>query len=101
MVLRSNPENRNGLYFSLFIKDRIRSLPEGTKAIVEVLQPNSPDTQIYEYSIPVNTSKSKELMLGITGANWPNEDDHPLAWRVRLVNAEGEELASDKSYLWR
>lgn len=101
VVLRSNPENRNGLYFSLFIKDRIRSLPEGSKAIVEVLQPNSPDTQIYEYSIPVNTSKSKELMLGITGANWPNEDDHPLAWRVRLVNAEGEELASDKSYLWR
>ena len=101
IVLRSIPENRDGLYFSLYIKNKIRSLPSGTKAVVELLQPNSPDIQTYEFLVPEVSSKSKELMLGITGDNWPNEDDHPLAWRVRLIDAEGKEIASDHSYLWR
>jgi len=101
IVLRSIPENRNGLYFSVYIKSKIRSLPSGTKAVVEVLQPNSPDTQTYEFMLPEVSSKSKELMLGVTGDNWPNEDDHPLAWRVQLIDAEGKLIASDHSYLWR
>jgi hypothetical protein len=101
IVLRSIPDQRDGLYFSLSIPKGIQSLPADNKAIIEILQPNTPDAQVYEYSIPSFSSKCNELMLGITGAHWPNEEDHPLAWRVRLLDSEGKVIASDQSYLWR
>jgi len=40
------------------------------------------------------------LYLGLTGADWPGEDVHPLAWRIELLDTGGNLLAEWKSFLW-
>ena len=101
VIVRSTPENRQGMYFSVMIKDGVNSLPADTKAVVEVLHALSPETQTYTFPIPNSSKHHKELLIGITGENWPATKHKPMAWRIRLMNAEGEVLSADKSYLWR
>jgi hypothetical protein len=101
VIVRSTPENRQGMYFSVMIKDGVNSLPAGSKAVIEVLHALSPETQTYTFPVPNSPKNHQELLMGITGDNWPAAKYKPMAWRIRLMNAEGEVLSSDKSYLWR
>jgi len=101
VIVRSIPGNRQGMYFSVMIQEGVNSLPAGSKAVVEVLHALSPETQTYTFPIPNSPKNHRELLLGITGDNWPAAKYKPMAWRVRIMNAAGEDLSTDKSYLWR
>lgn len=101
ILLRSTPEQRAGLYFNVRVKGGVRTLPEGAKAVLEVLHPDFPDAREHTFKIPATDKDYRELMLGLTGESWTSNDDKPLAWRVQILDAAGEVVGSNKSYLWR
>ena len=101
ILLRSVPEQRAGLYFSVRLKGGIQALPEGSKAVVEAMHPESVDPRKHTFDLPAQGKNYKELMLGLTGENWPSAKDKPMAWRIQVLDAMGEVLGTSKSYLWR
>ena len=38
--------------------------------------------------------------IGLTGDDWPDENETPSAWRFTIKNSRGEILTQKKSYLW-
>jgi hypothetical protein len=39
-------------------------------------------------------------LAGLTGADWPQPEARPVAWRLRVLNGAGQELAAEQSFLW-
>lgn len=101
ILLRSTPGEREGLYFSIRVKGGVQTLPEGAKALLEVLHPDSPDARTHTFDVPSTVKNYRELMLGLTGESWTSDEDKPLAWRVQILDADGKVVGSNKSYLWR
>lgn len=100
MILRTNPEERDGYYFTLIIDKKVRDLPKGTVVIGEFFTPQSVEAQIHEFTLPNKRPKTKEIFLGLTGEDWPQVGGVPGAWRFTIKNASGVTLGTKQSYLW-
>lgn len=100
IILRSDPESRDGYYFTLILNQKARDLPRGTVIIGEFHTPFSTELQTYEFRIPNKLPKTKEVFVGLTGKDWPDSDRVPSAWRFTINDANGERLAQKQSYLW-
>ena len=97
-VLRSQPDSRDGFYF--LVRARTDDAFYGeTKFVLEVITPDSARPKVYEFSTAI-TKRSQVFNLGLTGSDWKGEDIHPVAWRLRLLNTAGDELATQQSFLW-
>lgn len=97
LVLRTQPENRNGYYFLTRI-EKADAIP-GATARVQLIFAGSPLAKTYEFPVAIPEGKSV-LNLGITGSDWPGAGVKPLAWRVTLLRPDGSELLSEHSFLW-
>lgn len=97
-VVRTQPQSRTGLYFSLAV--RVGELPVGSKVRVDVIRVASPEPQEHQLDLPERPGKARELVVGLTGGDWSASDERPVAWRVQLLDAAGGLIASEKSFLW-
>ena len=52
--------------------------------------------------IPIDNPKifGKEVFIGLTGNDWPDQSVQLLAWRLCLLNTEGSIIAKKQSFLW-
>lgn len=100
VLLRTDPTVRDGFYFTLVLDQKVRKLPRGSTITGEVYTPASKDLQTYEFSLPSKLPKTKEIFIGLTGADWPQVGGVPSAWRFSIKDANGAVLATTKSYLW-
>jgi len=100
IILRSDPETRDGYYFTLVLNQKARDLPRGTVIVGEFHTPFSADLQTYEFRIPNKLPKTQEVFIGLTGKDWPDQKSVPAAWRFTINDANGERLAQKQSYLW-
>lgn len=97
-VLRSQPNNRAGFYF--LVRTRTDDAFYGeAKLVLEVIPPDSARPKVYEFPTAI-TKRSQLFNVGLTGSDWAGEGTHPVAWRLRLLNAAGDELATQQSFLW-
>ncbi len=100
LVLRTQPTERAGRYFVVFLERRLETFPVGTVALLEVLSDDDLEPAIHAFPIDVHTKpRSRQLFLGLTGTDWPSEEQEALAWRVRLLDGENV-LGEWKSFLW-
>jgi hypothetical protein len=93
----SDPENPAGQYFILQLSGDLPKVP--TKFLIEVLRS---DRKIVE-SVRLDGGIALEsdwIYLGLTGINWPDDTVQPVAWRVSIIDANDQLLASWKSFLW-
>ncbi len=97
-VLRSQPDNRDGFYFLVRARSGDAFYGEA-KFVLEVITPDSARPKVYEFPTAI-TKRSQAFNVGLTGSDWAGEETHPVAWRLRLLNADGDELASQQSFLW-
>lgn len=102
LILRTQPENRDGLYFQARLSRPASALPAGTSIEVTFLSPDSQTPVRYRFTIPTDgTDTDKEqLWLGFTGEDAPKDEKPPVAWQIRALGANGEVLAGYDSFLW-
>ena len=96
-VLRTKPEARNGYYFTL----RTKSAKPIEIAWLELqyISPTSPEARTESFAISLPKG-SHLTQFGLTGSDWPNANARPVAWKLRVLGADGAELATQQSYLW-
>jgi hypothetical protein len=100
LILRSDKEARTGYYFTLVFDEKVRRLPAGTQIIGEFHTAKSLDAQAHTFTVPSKRPKTKEIMVGLTGKDWPEGSVTPAAWRFTIKDANGKVLATEQSYLW-
>ena len=100
VILRSDPGVREGFYFTLVLDEKVRDLPRGSVITGEFYTPVSPDPQIHDFVLPNKLPKTREIFVGLTGADWPDSGGVAGAWRFTIKDANGATLARKQSYLW-
>lgn len=97
-IVRTHPDQRAGFYFLVRVANS--GAPRtGTRFVVQVVGPKNPEPVTTTLSADV-PARSRVFLLGLTGKDWPNENDHPVAWKVELRSADDQVLATAQSFLW-
>lgn len=100
VVIRSQPSSRDGYYFTLILSEELRDLPKGMTITGEFYSKNALDAETYEFQLPSKLPETNEVFVGLTGEDWPDASAVPAAWRFTIKDANGNTLASEKSFLW-
>lgn len=100
-VLRTQSQSRRGFYFTLRLDERIKHLPRGTRVIAELYTPAKLELQRFELALPAKRGSNRELLVGLTGSDWPYKNERvPAAWQFVIEDPNGKRLGSAQSYLW-
>lgn len=96
-VLRTQPASRDGFYFNL--RAKTDAAIELAWIELQIITPVStePRTESFAISLPKG---SHLIRFGLTGKDWPDAKARPVAWKLRLLGADGAELATEQSFLW-
>ena len=97
-IVRSQPDSRTGLYFSLALK--VAELPGGAKVKLEVVRTSAPEPKSFQMDLPQAPEGAREVLVGLTGEDWSGPDERPVAWRLQVLDVAGGIFASEKSFLW-
>lgn len=97
-MLRTQPGNRTGFYF-LTRTSNTGPAHAKVKFVLDVIKPDSPRPKTYTFETSLPTG-GHVFNLGLTGSDWPGEKAQPVAWRLRLLTDQGEELVAKQSFLW-
>lgn len=98
VILRSQPDARAGFYYLVRVAESAESHPS-SKFALHVFLPGTPDPKTFTFPTDV-PARSTLFQIGLTGADWPGPEIHPVAWKLELLDAQGEVLASAQSFLW-
>jgi hypothetical protein len=96
-VLRTHADQRAGFYFLVHAANP--GAPASVKINVELIPPTDTKPRDFTFATDLKAGDSV-LNLGLTGADWPDAKANPVAWKVTIVAADGQVLATEKSYLW-
>lgn len=100
VIIRTDPQQRDGYYFVLVLNRNVRKLPPDAYIQGEFYTSKSLDLQTYRFELPSILPSTREIFIGLTGENQPEENIIPAAWRFTIKNSQEEILAQEKSYLW-
>ncbi|GHB99231.1 hypothetical protein GCM10007047_14260 [Cerasicoccus arenae] len=100
IILRTQTSPRKGLYFVVRITEFADELPAGCFFEVDLLRPDKKRPVTKRFDLPANPKSHREIWLGFTGDDQPANDEPPVAWRVRMLGPDGQELSSYQSFLW-
>jgi hypothetical protein len=100
VLIRTNPKERAGYYFTLILDQDVNRLPKGTVIVGEFYTKKSVEKQTHELPLPIRRASTNEIFFGLTGADWPEDGGTPAAWRFTIKDANGLVLGEKQSYLW-
>ncbi len=101
VILRTDPEQRTGLYFVCRLDDGdVSAFPAGSTFVLDLVTPDSPREKVYDYPLPEPAPDYEEIWLGVTGKDIPQFKEEPVAWRIQVKGPDGNVLATRHSYLW-
>jgi hypothetical protein len=103
--LRSQAE-RDG-YYMIFLLDHDGAWRGARRAVIDYFRSDSHEPLSAEFALLPNdpaqhgaAATPTSLWLGITGSDWADSAVSMLAWRLRLIDAAGNETATAHSALW-
>jgi len=98
IIVRSHAETRDGFYFLARVKNPANAVP-GAKFSLQVIAPHDPLPKTYSFpaALPAGTSV---FNLGLTGIDWADRKNPPVAWKLELLREDGQVIATAKSFLW-
>ncbi|MEZ5275486.1 MAG: hypothetical protein R3F07_03790 [Opitutaceae bacterium] len=100
LVLRTRADDRDGLYFAFRIRTTVgQPLPAGT-LVVFYFPPGGFEPVERRFPLETQSRKSMEVLVGLTGADWSDPDVLPAAWKLEYLDANGQSLGSELSFLW-
>lgn len=98
IVLRSQPQERGGLYFLTRVENPGPLVP-GAVFVLRVIAPEAIDVRVFSFPADVPAG-SKLFEIGLTGRDWTGVRVQPVAWELELRAADGSVLAKKASFLW-
>jgi hypothetical protein len=98
IVLRSQPDQRGGLYFLARVENPGAQVP-GATFVLRVISPGSIDTRVFRFSADIPRG-SKLFEIGLTGKDWAGARVQPVAWELEVQGADGSVMARKTSFLW-
>lgn len=97
IVLRTQPAARGGYYF--LVRTDNDGPARDIRFRLEVVTPGATQPRNFEFATHLPAGNAV-YQLGLTGADWAASTISPMAWKLELVDAAGQTLATEKSYLW-
>jgi hypothetical protein len=97
LLVRSQPDNRAGYYFLARFETPVARA--GSILAIEYILPGEELARLQFFPVDLPAG-SRAVLAGLTGADWPAAKTEPTAWRLRLLSADGSELARQQSFLW-
>jgi hypothetical protein len=97
ILLRTQPDQRAGYYF--LVRAANSGAPVAVTVSVQMITPTDAKPRTYTFSTALKSGETV-LNLGLTGIAWPDAKANPVAWKLDLLSADGQVLATEKSYLW-
>jgi hypothetical protein len=96
-IVRSQPAERGGYYWLL--RTRTPAALAGVTFELTYTAPHSaePRTRLFHADLPAGRHVT---LIGLTGTDWPELEAEPVTWRLRVLDAQGNELAHEASVLW-
>jgi hypothetical protein len=99
-VLRSQPATRDGFYFLTRLKNKGPALAN-VRVELDILTPASPEPRrVTTFAATTIPAGSHVFQIGLTGTDWPDAQLQPVAWQLHFLNADGQELLREQSFLW-
>lgn len=99
-VVRDDNSKRNGVYFIVGINKRVGSLPEGCYIRISMIDSLKDGKKVFTlFPIECGPIYVSEIFCGITSL-YINEKDI-VAWKVDILGADGNVIASKQSYMWQ
>jgi hypothetical protein len=98
VIRRTHPKERDGFYFLIRVKNPAGAV-SSAKFSLQVIAPGDPLTKKFSFpaSLPAGTTV---FNLGLTGSDWTDRKNPPVAWKLELIRDDGQVLATEKSFLW-
>lgn len=100
LTLRTNPEKRAGMYFFVMFGYEPDDIALACTFELSVDSTADSKTRTYKFTVPETHSVTREVVLGLTGADWPNPKAKVNAWKLVLKSPSGKVLAQKQSWLW-
>ncbi len=97
--LRSQPGSRAGFYFLTRLNNPGAAL-SGARIELAYVTPAATAPRSITFP-PTNVPSGRHVFqVGLTGSDWDDADARPIAWRLRVLSADGRELINEQSFLW-
>lgn len=102
VLLRTDAEERAGLYFIAELMPRLLEIPPGASLVADVIRSDSNEIHTHTFPLPTEPARSRIIYLGLTGGDWPEGERRlrPVAWRLRLMDSNGAPVDTWSSFLW-
>ncbi|HVZ65687.1 MAG TPA: hypothetical protein VG936_14070 [Lacunisphaera sp.] len=97
VVLRTHPDERSGYYFLARVKNPAAA--QAATATLDIVRAGNAGTQTYSFQVSLGAGDTV-FNLGLTGPDWADPKVDPVAWRLTFKGADGQTLATERSYLW-
>lgn len=66
---------------------------------LEILRSGTVDVQTHTFTTDLASGRHP-FHLGLTGSDWTDPAERPIAWRITLTASDGTPLNSTQSFLW-
>ena len=96
-VLRSQPDERAGFYW--LVRTRATAAMPDASIELQVILPGQDRPTTHTFPTPLPDG-SHATIVGLTGADWPDKNARPLAWKLRVLGPDNRELDAENSFLW-
>ena len=97
-AVRSQPDQRAGYYW-LVRTHATTALADCTVQIkVHRVGTTAPATHTFPFPV---SSGSHAINVGLTGTDWSDPTERPIAWQLTLLSPSNSVLATQQSFLWQ
>ena len=100
IVLRSQPGQRDGFYFTVRVDASGGGTLESGRVVVHIVAPDSDKPRTFDLPFETKPRHSLRFEIGVTGSDWKYGKSMPLAWKLEFFDSSGKPLASEQSFLW-
>ncbi|MBO6102941.1 MAG: hypothetical protein J6P03_06770 [Opitutales bacterium] len=100
LVMRSQPESREGMYFFVMLPWSVSEISTGTIIELEVDSTATAKTRKFTFKVPETSSVVREIKLGLTGLDWKGKSERVNAWKIAIKTPAGNTIAEKQSWLW-
>ena len=103
VFLRTNPESRSGVYFTVKFNHTIGLLPRGAKIVLHYITNVSPVPESATWEFPEvqhSLFPRNELYLGITDDAHYAAKHQLIAWQLEISHPDGHIIAHEESLAW-